>query len=319
MRRWKKINKTKAELYLAKQYEIGGKEELAKEVLNGIFKLCADPGKLSALSLYSCYAKAQEQMGEIFGKEKDRDSALDMYSRALDAYRVAEVLQPYWDVEFYLNFGLLHKRTAEEYWHLVNEREADSEQNALKAMNHLESALKTYDEIRERVPDMIDTYCKTCFAYVDIAKMLWQDDRWNEIVEKYLKAASVTLNEAMGRVEHTVFNRQLANIHCIITRTYGQYLDRRGKDDEAEQWFQKTLGAGDVAVQIAQGHPYGYMEAADGCLQYAIFLQKHRREAEMVPIAERGLGILSAADQKCSKQADTSEKIRVKLRELLQR
>jgi len=316
------LNMAKVKLYLAKEYVIKEDFDEAKAQLGYLFDLCSDPRKLSALSLYSYYGKAQEQMGEIFSALKDRRGALEMYEKALETYQVAEVLQPYWDSEFYLNFGLVHKRTAEGFFHLSQVSGEDRDAHIYTATQHLDSALSKYEEVKSRVPEVIDTYCKMGFAYVTAAEYLWQEDRWNDALERYLLAAEDILKEALEQIEHnggehTNGNRQLANSRCIVTRTFGLYYARRNLPEEAERWFKKALEAGQSAIHAAPGHPYGYMEAADGHLQYTRFLARHGRREEARFIAEQGMRILMQADQSCDDQPATTRSIRRALEEIL--
>ncbi|MBE6032371.1 MAG: hypothetical protein E7224_04185 [Clostridiales bacterium] len=315
------LNMAKAKLYLAKEYVIKEDFPQAEAELAYIFHLCKDPRKLSALSLYSCCGKAQEQQGEIYAAQKNKDKALAMYLESLETYQVAEVLQPYWDSEFYLNFGLVHKRAAEGYFSLAG-KDPEKEEDAIrKAICHLDQALDNYREVKKRVPEIIDTYCKMGFAFTTAAENLWEDDRWNEDLERYLALAEEVLNEALEQIkrnggEGTTGNRQIANSRCILSRTSGLYYQRRGMDKEAEKHFLNALDDGDAAVNAAPGHPYGYMEAADNCLKFALFLQKKGRLDEAKIAVRKGLAILDASERACADQPATSKKIKKELEDM---
>lgn len=316
-------NLVKVNLYLSKEYLIRKDYELSKKCLDFIFDICDDQRKLNALSLYSSLAKAQEQMGELLGTLKEREKSIQMYENAIETYYVAEVLQPFWDAEFYLNFGLVHKRMAEEYFTLSLEDSPNSKEHIQKGIKHLDLALLKYEHVKSKVPEVIDTYCKMGFAYVTAADLLWQDDAWNEVVEKYLEDATDVLEQAIQQISSNVGNktdgnRQIANSRCIISRTFGLYHERRGNLSKAENYFKQTLKDGEYAILAAPNHPYGYMECANGHLSYSDFLLNRKRNKEAGEIIHVGLKAIEKAESFVNQSAGFVN-IRKKLEENLAR
>ena len=286
-------NMVKVKLYLAKEYLIRKDYENATTCLNYIFNLCSDPTKLNVLSLYSSLAKAQEQMGELYAAQKECYKSIESYQNAVETYQVAEILQPFWDGEFYLNFGLVYN--------LSSENHLNHELYVKKALENLNNALSKYQEVKERIPELIDTYCKMGFAYITVAEKLWQDDRWNDEVEMYLSDAASILDQAIQQINSNVNgktdgNRQIANSRCIISRISALYNERKGNYSVAEGFFRQTLTDGDYAIHTAPNHPYGHMEAATGYLAYSSFLLNHNRISEAKQIILTGLEIIKNAE-----------------------
>ena len=294
-------NMVKVKLYSAKEYIIQKDYYNSETCLNYIFQLCNDPAKLNILSLHSSLAKAQEHMGEIYVEKKEVHLAIESYKKAVENYQIAEVLQPFWDSDFYLNLGLIHKRLAEEYFKLSIEDLEHNETFIHNALEHLDIALSKYTQVKERVPELIDTYCKTGFAYIAAADQLWKDNRWNRQVEQYLRDATNTLDQALEQIsmnsgEQSNGNRQIANSRCIISRINALYHERIGNYIDAERFFEQTLQDGKYAIQTAPNHPYGYMEAANGYLTYSSFLINQNQKEKAKEMILHGLRMIADAD-----------------------
>lgn len=297
-------NLIKARLYLTKQYITKKQYDNAQETVSYILDICADNRKLSALSLYALYGKAQEHMGEIYMKLRMGKEAIDMYEKAVETYQVAEVLQSYWDAEFYLNFGLAYKRISEEYFCMageMTENEEQYEEYIEKAIKNMDNAFKKYEQVRRRVPEIIDTYCKMGFAYANALDYLWRDDKRNEQTEKYLADAEKVLEEAFAQMAsnagETVSNREVANAKCIISRDKGKYYWRKGEVDKAEECFRITVLDGENAIKAAPKHPYGYAEAARSYYAYASYLFEQQRYEEAKEYASKGLETIECANK----------------------
>ncbi len=313
----------KIQLYLAKQHVIDLENDKAENCLNEIFKICEDVRKMSALSLYAICAKAQEQMGEILGLRKLRHEAIAMYQKSVETYQVAEVVQDYWDSDFYLNFGLVHKRMTEEYLHLALDYEEEPEKNLNKAFFHLDQALELYGRIKEVIPELLDTYSRMLFGCIEILRQLWKSEQHNDIVFKYIKKANQLLDEAFGMLQTRKnglqeANRQLYNAMTMVSRYSALFYERIGMDNEAQKCYQKTLQDGQMAIQAAPLHPYGYTEAAQGYACYAKFLLRQKNVTSAYRIANEGLGLIQKGNQMVSSSSGFIE-IQESLQQILKR
>lgn len=288
----------KAHLYLAKAYIVRNDYDKGAQHASYVLDLCSDAKKCSALSLHASHAKAQEYMGEISDMDGDGEAALARYQSAAENYQLAEAVQPYWDASFYLDFGLIYNRIAEASLSLAKaqtsvEKRAAFEAAARASVAH---ALKKYDEVRSRRPELIDTYCKTGFACNMFLEYFWNRDELQAEVERCFEQADSNLQAAFQIMGRDHKNRQLANISCTLTCIHGRYLAHTGKDDEAEQAFRQSRQYGHTAVSAAPKHPYGYLVSAECCLAFGAFLHERGRRQEAEAILRDGLSCIQTAE-----------------------
>lgn len=291
--------------YLAKSYVIRKKFVEAVACLDEVLEVCNDVRKTSALSLYAICGKAQEQRGEIYGFDKNRTAAIQMYNQAIESYQVAEVLQPYWDSEFYLNFGLVYKRRAEEYFNLAQETE-DRDANLEQANANIALALRIYDKVIARTPEMIDVYCKVNFACMTAIDFYAAEGYQDSAVEQYFQKGIAVLqsvelesfwndNDMQDEMERKG-NRQLCNGRTHIYLCYASYLAHKGEHEKAIAYFEDSLKAGADAIRVAEKHPYGYMESADAHATYAEYLIVENQLEKAKDIAAIGLQQIETAE-----------------------
>lgn len=288
----------KAHLYLAKAYIVRNDYVKGAQYASYVLDLCADAKKCSALALHASHAKAQEYMGEISDMNGNGAEALARYQSAAENYQLAEAAQPYWDASFYLDFGLIYNRIAEASLSLAKAQTSAEKRAGFEtaARTSVARALKKYDEVRSRRPELIDTYCKTGFACNMFLEYFWNRDEFQAEVERCFEQANNNLQAAFQIVGRDHKNRQLANISCTLTCIHGRYLAHAGKDAEAEQAFRQSMQYGRTAVSAAPKHPYGYLVSAECCLAFGAFLHERGRKQEAEVILRDGLSCIQTAE-----------------------
>ncbi|NBK91460.1 hypothetical protein D5278_05600 [bacterium 1XD21-13] len=277
-----------ADLFLARAYIARREWMEAQKCLDEIFVLCKNPARRNALQLYGAYGEAMELQGVLYSEGGEKRKALEAYQEAVEAYQMGEIFLEQWDAEFYLNYGLAYKRIAERHFGFGEIQEA---------VQALELALLQYQTVQERMPDMIDTFCKIGFAYTEGVSRLWENPAWDQVTEEYLSQAERTVEEAVQVMEAatgkpTWGNRQLCNIRCTTRRLAGLFYSRKGDMARAEKFFRRSVEDGEISIEVASDHAYSYMEYAKSCLEYARFT----REKEICgEYAEKGIRAIEKA------------------------
>ena len=295
------LSTVKAQLYLTKAYITQNRYDLARKQVEKILSFCEDPMRLQAFSLYSQYAKALQYTGEISAMERDRQKAAQYYGKALSIYRIAEMYQPYWEARFYLDYGLAYKRSAEVLFALAAESSdpEEGEAHIRQGMLQLETAVKVYEEVKARVPDMMDTYCKIGFACNLAAESLLDASPGNHDTEKYLRMGEENFTDAIDCLAAArspqMGNRQLANIRCTLSRLWGRYYRESGSPQKAETCYQKSVSQGEKAALVAPEHPYGYLETSWSCAELSEFMLEQGRKKDAKVYVSKGLDALNQA------------------------
>ncbi len=278
-------NKLKTYLYIAQEYTIKENFDEAFRYMTYIFEELDDIRKVNALSLHDLYAKSHEIMGNIYGEAKKHDLEEKMQIKAVEAYNIAEAIQPVWNPEFYLNFGLACKRHSESCL-----RQSRFEEG----IEYMELALSKYMLVKSKNYEITDTYCKIGFACNDSAKYLINNPEYDSKTHEFLTLAENTANEAVIMIEDFTGaksngNRQLCNIRCTASRLSGVLFARNGQNQEAEKSFEKALEYGLKSIETAPSHPYGYYVHAWASYDYAVFLAKEQRNEPASEIAVKGM------------------------------
>lgn len=291
-------NMVKAHLYLAKAYIVKNDYVKGSQHVSYVLDLCADDKKCSALALYASHAKTQEYMGEISAMRGAAEEALTCYQSAAESYQLAEAVQLYWDASFYLDFGLIYIRIAEASLLLAKAQTSAEKRSSFEnaACSSVAHALKKYDEVRSKRPELIDTYCKTGFACNTFLEYFWNRDEFRTEVEQYFDHANRNLQAAFQIAGHDHKNRQLANISCTLACTHGRYYAYRGNKENAEQAFLQSIQYGHTAVSVAPKHPYGYLVLSECCLALGKFFLEQDRQQEAAGILKEGLAQIHTAE-----------------------
>ena len=264
-------NKISVCLFKADEYRILQDFDSAKGCLEEPLAICSDSDSMGVLKLYRLYATALEHMGVIEETLRNYEVAKDYYLRSIGQYRLAELLEPYWDPDFYLNWGLVYKRLGEAEFHL--------EGQIVSSFDQIDKALIKYKMVADQMPEMIDTYCKIGFACTNSMEKLLNlpenlfDSHLRESFENYAEICQKAVEDAfdsMGSKEKG--NRQIWNISCSYHRSEGTFLWRSGKNEEAKESFEKAVEAGQSAVKYYPEHPYSYLGLARACLAYKKYL-----------------------------------------------
>ncbi len=265
-----------AYIFLGREYSVKGDYDKSEEYLKKVLDFCKNKDKLYPLRIYDKLARAQEQLGDTYGCMKKQDMEWEMYRNAISNYEIAETIQESWSEAFYLDFGLAYKRCGE---YCLNEGRVQ------EGIKYIESAITKYNSVKERVPEIIDTYCKIGFSYTDAAKVLYKTEEHRKDAWKYCTNALEIVKEAMEVIynsvdQHKNNNRQLYNICSTSNRILGLLSEQQNVLSDAEEYYKKAINAAEQSIKVAPMHPYGYLSYVEDSESYVKYLLGRNREED---------------------------------------
>lgn len=211
-------------LFLGKQYVLDGRYEEGRLQYDEVLKICSSTINFIP-SMYKYKAVVLERIGEVYAYGKKTEEAHEMYRQALKFYDMAQYIISTYDYDFILNNGLAWKRLSESFFMM------DDIDNALES---IDNAILKYEKVENAEPDIIDTYCKEGYAYIDTADTLLKlnindESIKNKIKEYILKGIEVG-NKGMEKNKSRIgedenINRQIIDILDRGQKLFENFID----------------------------------------------------------------------------------------------
>lgn len=192
-----------------------------------------------------------ERLGEIYSEYlNDFNTANNYYTIAISNYEKALSEEESSNYVLLLNMGLAYKRIGEN--NLIFN-------NIDISIDNCRKAIEIYDSVIESSPEIIDSYIKKGFAYIDWLKVLVNNKNYRYLCDEFFDNGVKAFEKAL---EFVPYNRSVLTGLNGAYRAYGILNFNENKKEQAIDNLLKAIDYGTKSLEYIKDHPYSYNSRA---------------------------------------------------------